>query len=70
MNKNVGTADKAIRLATGALFLILPMVSGLALFSNILWTTASVVVGLVLIGTALLNFCPMYRLLGMGTRQE
>ena len=31
------------------------------------WTLASVVIGVVLIGTALLSYCPIYRLLGIGT---
>jgi len=65
MNKNVGSIDRALRLIIGAVLLLLPMISGPGLFENMTWTLISMFIGVVLIGTALLNFCPLYRLLGI-----
>ena len=65
MAKNVGSADKIIRLIAGVLLIALPFVSGLATFESSAVTIGSVAVGAVLIGTALFNFCPAYRLLGI-----
>jgi hypothetical protein len=67
MNKNVGSTDRIIRLITGVLFLTLPFVSGMSLFDSISLKLGSVIVSAVLIGTALFNFCPLYRVLGIRT---
>lgn len=60
MIKNVGSADRAIRL-----------VLGLVLLSGYFWLSGAArwvaVIGLVLIATAGLSFCPLYALLGMNT---
>ncbi len=70
MSVNVGSADKAIRIILGALLIALPFVSGLAAFSSSAATIGSVVVGVVLIATALFSFCPIYRVLGIGTSSK
>lgn len=67
MIKNVGSTDKIIRVIAGALLLVLPFVSGLAAFENPSVMIGSLVVGAVLIGTGLFNFCPLYRVLGLRT---
>lgn len=67
MAKNVGSADKVIRLIAGVILIALPFVSGLALFESSTTTIVAAAVGAVLIGTALFNFCPLYRLLGIRT---
>lgn len=61
---NVGTTDRAIRIVAGAVLIALP------LFST--WTSAgakwgAIAVGAVLIITALIRFCPAYRIFGMNT---
>lgn len=63
MNKNIGSTDRILRLVAGVILLG----AGMSVFSSALMTTLSLVVGLVLIGTALVRFCPMYRLLGIST---
>ncbi len=66
--QNVGTADRIVRLILGALLVIAPFVSGWALFSNPLVLWGSVVVGAVLVATAVFSFCPIYAALGLRTR--
>jgi len=69
MIKNVGSADKIIRLLVGIVLIAAPFVSGSAAFSSNIATTAAVIVGIVLIGTAIFSFCPLYRLIGIRTRR-
>jgi hypothetical protein len=67
MRINVGTPDRIARLVLGAALVLLPLLSGLALFANPVWLWASIVVGAVLIVTALVRFCPLYAILGVST---
>ena len=60
MNPNVGSADRAIRIIAGLLLVSLFFV----LEGGTRWLG---LIGVVLIGTALINFCPLYRILGMST---
>ena len=67
MRINVGSADRILRIIVGLALLILPFVSGLAFFANpvVLW--GSVVVGRVLVVTALVRFCPLYTIFGLSS---
>lgn len=58
MVANVGTIDRAIRL-----------VLGLALLGLVFWgpKTPWGWLGLVLVGTSAIRFCPLYRLIGLRT---
>ena len=67
MRINVGTPDRIARLIIGVVLVVLPFVSGLALFASPVWLWASIVVGAVLIVTALVRFCPLYGVLGLST---
>ena len=67
MRINVGTPDRLARLIIGAVLVLVPFFSGIALFANPLWLWASVVVGAVLIVTALVRFCPLYAVRGLST---
>ena len=64
MIKNVGSADKVIRLVLGVLLLAWS-VFGLGLASTVSYV--ALVVGVVLIATALLNFCPLFKIVGIST---
>ena len=66
---NVGSADRIIRIILGLALVAAPFVPFLAatLAAWGAWKFALVVVGLVLIGTAALRFCPLYAMLGMRT---
>lgn len=60
MIKNVGSTDRLIRVALGALLVI----GALMGYGAWMW------VGVVLIATAAINWCPIYRALGMSTRAK
>jgi len=57
MIKNVGSTDKIIRLVLG-LALIVGALLGYGIW---MW------VGVILVATALINWCPIYRILGLKT---
>lgn len=67
MNTNVGTIDRAFRMILGVVLLLAPFVSGLALFGSTASTGISVVLGLVMLGTSAVKFCPLYRIFGIRT---
>ena len=60
---NVGTPDRIIRIVLGLALIALPLVLGWGQVARII----SIVVGLVLIVTALVRFCPLYRLFNLST---
>jgi len=57
MKRNVGSLDRIIRLALGAAII------GAGFYFQS-WFGA---IGLVLIGTAFMNFCPLYAIIGANT---
>jgi hypothetical protein len=58
MNKNVGNIDKTLRIIGGLILLSLVFIG-----PQTLWG----LVGIVPLATGLLNFCPIYPLLGINT---
>ena len=58
MNRNVGSLDRALRVVVGLGLLAMIFVG-----PQTLWG----LIGLVPLGTALVGFCPAYRLLGICT---
>jgi len=67
MTTNVGTLDRAIRFIIGALLILAPFVTDIALFQTTAMMIVAVIVGLVLMGTSLMKFCPIYRVFGLRT---
>ncbi|MFD0981673.1 YgaP family membrane protein [Tropicimonas aquimaris] len=63
MTKNMGSADRAIRAVIGVVLLIAAFSAG---WSG-LWSTIAAVVGLVMLGTAAMGYCPPYQILGIKT---
>ena len=63
MPTNVGTADRLIRIILGLVLIVLPFISAW----STLGTIVSAVFGAVLVVTALVRFCPLYRLIGVRT---
>lgn len=63
MRRNIGTTDRNLRLALGAILIALALLAGLAGA----WRIAALVVGTVMILTASLRICPLYTLLGLRT---
>jgi hypothetical protein len=58
MNKNVGNIDKWVRIAGGALLIILAITSTIGAWGYL---------GLIPLLTGTLNYCPAYSLLGIKT---
>ena len=66
MTKNVGSTDKIIRI-------VLALVLGYLYYSGVLTGTlgiVAVVVGAIALLTAVINFCPLYALLGTKTTKS
>lgn len=61
MKKNVGTADKWIRIVVGLVLISLVFIGP---------KTAWGWIGIVPLATALINFCPIYSVLKVSTRKE
>lgn len=65
MQKNVGNIDRLVRLSAALVIAVL-------YFMNVISGTTAVVLGVValaMVVTSLVNFCPLYRLLGINTCQ-
>jgi hypothetical protein len=63
MKKNMGSTDKIIRLVVAALIAVL-------YFTNVVTGTLAIVLGVVAVifaATSLINFCPLYTLIGVNT---
>lgn len=67
LGTNVGSVDRALRLVLGLVLLAVPFLSGAALFQSGTATLIAVLVGVVLIATSAMKFCPLYRVLGIQT---
>ncbi|MEP3280260.1 MAG: DUF2892 domain-containing protein [Stappiaceae bacterium] len=66
---NVGSADRLVRIAIGAVLALLPV---LGIFQSTSSTAGiiTMIVGIVLILTGFISFCPLYRLIGASTRSK
>ncbi|SEA94414.1 Protein of unknown function [Thiothrix caldifontis] len=62
MEKNVGSMDRNIRFGAGAVLLIW----GLVFKGGFLL----ILIGIALLATGYLNFCPAYKLIGMNTDKK
>lgn len=67
MIANIGTTDRVLRGALGALLILAALFSGMGMFDAPVWKYGAVVVGLVLIATAAMRFCALYTLFGIKT---
>jgi len=63
MKKNVGNADKWIRIVLGIVLLSLILI----IQNNWRWLG---LIGLIPLATAFLNFCPIYALFGISTNKD
>ncbi len=59
--RNMGSADKIARLVIGALLIVLALTGTIGVWG---W------LGLILVVTALINYCPLYRVIGIKTCQD
>ncbi|KAB7743877.1 DUF2892 domain-containing protein [Nostocoides sp. F2B08] len=63
MNRNVGTVDRAARAVLGVAALVWALVTGVTSGLGLVL----LVLAVVLLATATVGFCPLYRLLGIST---
>ncbi len=63
MRPNIGTTDRALRLALGVILIALALLAGLDGAARV----AALVAGIVMVGTAAIRFCPLYTLFGLRT---
>lgn len=70
MTVNVGTPDRIARLILGLVLIVAPFLTGWALFTSPIWTWAFVIVGLVLVVTGIVRFCPAYRIVNISTAKD
>lgn len=61
MKPNIGTADRIARIVIGLALILLAVTGTIGAWGYI---------GIVPLATAMVNFCPLYRLLGMSTRKS
>ena len=64
---NVGSFDRIARIVVGAIMIALPYLYTSTLWASPFWRWAILLIGLVLVATALVRFCPLYRLIGVNT---
>ena len=60
MKSNLGNLDRALRFFVGAVLVLLVATKVIGLWG---------LIGLVLIATALINFCPIYKIFGIHTNK-
>lgn len=71
MKQNVGSLDRGIRILLGATLAALLIGRNLLPPALQLWVAGLVVpVALVLLGTGIAGYCPLYALLGLNTRRH
>lgn len=67
MPKNVGTLDRILRAALGAVLLYLAFFSGMATFDAPLLKYGAALVGVVMLVVSTTRICPIYTILGLRT---
>lgn len=67
MTANVGNSDRILRAILGLILIFAPLLNLPAIWSSAALAYGSMAVGLVLVVTALVRFCPLYRIIGLST---
>lgn len=67
---NIGSLDRGLRFAAGLVLIALSLLPPAAPVIAGTWGWIALLVGLVLILTAAIRFCPAYRLIGASTRER
>ncbi len=67
MTANVGNTDRILRAILGLILIFAPLLNMPAIWSSGAFAYGSMAVGLVLIITAVVRFCPLYRIIGLST---
>ncbi len=70
MEANVGSMDRIFRFIIGAVLIALPYVTAMEIWANPVIKYGANAVGAILILTALVSFCPLFKLLGISTARS
>lgn len=65
---NVGSADRLIRLIAGIVLIVIPFLMGMSV--NSIPGLAMIIVGVILVVTAVIKFCPLYKIIGASTNKS
>ncbi|MEM8787858.1 MAG: DUF2892 domain-containing protein [Pseudomonadota bacterium] len=68
MTRNMGGLDRAMRGVLGAALVIFPLAREVAVFEPVMMQVGAAFVGAMLLGTAALGACPLYRAIGFTSR--
>ncbi len=66
-SSNVGTSDRLIRVILGVALLLAPYLFVSSFLANPIMRWVMLIAGAVLIFTAIMRFCPLYRLFGLNS---
>ncbi len=64
---NVGKLDRVVRAIVGLILILTPLLTNLSIFNTATMMYGAIIVGAVLVATAVFKFCPLYRLIGVKT---
>lgn len=67
MTTNVGTWDRFVRLIVGIALIVAPLINFMGMGGSSTLAYVLMAVGAILIVTAAVGFCPLYRILGTST---
>lgn len=67
MTANVGSLDRIIRFSIGLALIVLPFVTTFGIWNTALGQYGALLVGIILVATAVFRFCPLYRIIGLRT---
>jgi hypothetical protein len=67
MSANVGRIDRLLRLVVGAALIMAPLIGFMGLGANAVAAYSMIAVGGILVLTAVVGRCPIYRVLGIKT---
>jgi len=67
MTANLGSLDRLLRFVIGVVLIASPFMAAAAFAGNAVLTYGAILIGAVLVVTALVRFCPLYRLFGWKT---
>lgn len=67
MTTNVGTIDRALRAAVGAVLLCLAFFSGLPAFDGTILKYGAAIAGAIMLAVAATRVCPIYSIFGLKT---
>lgn len=67
MTANVGNIDRTLRTILGIVLIFAPLMNMPAIWASPSIAYGSMALGVVLVATAMFQFCPLYRIVGLST---